>query len=137
MLQAHQPAASSRRIVIMGCGVVAAAIAIALSDQGHIVSILDRHRESFDRLPSGKTQAGEIVPAFQVLDAVQSGSVELGHSAGYYYLGKNPALTECCCWLASEGHKLLLQIHDFVVPELPVGFFLIVRRRSARRPLRR
>jgi trk system potassium uptake protein TrkA len=62
MIQAHQPAASSRRIVIMGCGVVAAAIAIALSDQGHIVSILDRHRESFDRLRSGKTRAGEIVP---------------------------------------------------------------------------
>jgi len=62
MLQARQPAASSRRIVIMGCGGVAAAIAITLSDQGHIVSILDRHRESFDRLPSGKTQAGEIVP---------------------------------------------------------------------------
>jgi len=46
----------------MGCGGLAAAIAITLSDQGHIVHILDRRQESFDRLPPGKTQAGEIVP---------------------------------------------------------------------------
>lgn len=37
-------------------------------------------------------QAGEIVPALQVLDAVQSGTVECGHTASYYYIGKNPAL---------------------------------------------
>lgn len=36
--------------------------------------------------------AGEIVPGLQVLDAVQSGTVECGHSASYYYVGKNPAL---------------------------------------------
>ena len=36
--------------------------------------------------------AGEIVPGLQVLDAVQSGTVECGHSASYYYTGKNPAL---------------------------------------------
>src|SRR5207237_13220 len=29
--------------------------------------------------------AGEIVPALQVLDAVQAGTVELGHTATYYY----------------------------------------------------
>src|SRR5947208_11366650 len=29
--------------------------------------------------------AGEIVPALQVLDAVQNGTVEMGHSAQYYY----------------------------------------------------
>jgi len=33
---------------------------------------------------------GEIVPALQVLDAVQAGTVELGHSASYYYIGKDP-----------------------------------------------
>lgn len=37
-------------------------------------------------------QAGEIVPGLQVLDAVQAGTVECGHTAGYYYIGKNPAL---------------------------------------------
>lgn len=36
--------------------------------------------------------AGEIVPGLQVLDAVQGGTVECGHSASYYYIGKNPAL---------------------------------------------
>ena len=35
--------------------------------------------------------AGEIVPGLEVLDAVQAGSVECGHTASYYYLGKNPA----------------------------------------------
>lgn len=36
--------------------------------------------------------AGEIVPALQVLDAVQTGAVPCGHTAGFYYLGKQPAL---------------------------------------------
>ena len=35
--------------------------------------------------------AGEIVPGLQVLDAVQNGTVECGHSAPYYYIGKDPA----------------------------------------------
>ncbi|MBU2327002.1 MAG: helix-turn-helix domain-containing protein [Alphaproteobacteria bacterium] len=35
--------------------------------------------------------AGEIVPGGQVLDAVQNGTVEMGHTASYYYVGKNPA----------------------------------------------
>jgi TRAP-type mannitol/chloroaromatic compound transport system substrate-binding protein len=34
---------------------------------------------------------GEIVPALQVLDAVQNGTVECGQTASYYYTGKNPA----------------------------------------------
>jgi TRAP-type mannitol/chloroaromatic compound transport system substrate-binding protein len=36
--------------------------------------------------------AGEIVPGLEVLDAVQAGSVELAHTASYYFTGKNPAL---------------------------------------------
>ncbi|NEP19058.1 MAG: TRAP transporter substrate-binding protein [Leptolyngbya sp. SIO4C1] len=36
--------------------------------------------------------AGELVPGLQVLDAVQEGTVECGHTASYYYVGKNPAL---------------------------------------------
>ena len=35
--------------------------------------------------------AGEIVPGLEVLDAEQAGSVECGHTASYYYVGKNPA----------------------------------------------
>ncbi|HWA44688.1 MAG TPA: TRAP transporter substrate-binding protein [Hypericibacter adhaerens] len=34
--------------------------------------------------------AGEIVPGFQVLDAVQNATVEIGHSASYYFVGKDP-----------------------------------------------
>jgi TRAP-type mannitol/chloroaromatic compound transport system substrate-binding protein len=32
---------------------------------------------------------GEIVPGLQVLDATQNGTVELGHTAPYYYTGKD------------------------------------------------
>src|SRR5215831_19397102 len=37
--------------------------------------------------------AGEIVPGLQVLDAVQSATVEMGHTASYYYFGKDPTFT--------------------------------------------
>src|SRR5882762_4731082 len=37
--------------------------------------------------------AGEVVPALQVLDAVQNNTVEMGHSASYYYVGKDPTFT--------------------------------------------
>jgi len=32
---------------------------------------------------------GELVPGLQVLDATQNGTVELGHTAPYYYVGKD------------------------------------------------
>ena len=35
--------------------------------------------------------AGEIVPAFGVVDAVQAGAVECSHTASYYFVGKNKA----------------------------------------------
>jgi TRAP-type mannitol/chloroaromatic compound transport system substrate-binding protein len=34
--------------------------------------------------------AGEIVPGLQVLDSVQNETVECGHTASYYYVGKDP-----------------------------------------------
>src|SRR6185369_10916938 len=34
--------------------------------------------------------AGEIVPGLQVADAVQAGTIEMGHTASYYYVGKDP-----------------------------------------------
>ena len=37
--------------------------------------------------------AGEIIPGLQVLDAVQNGTVEMGHTASYYYFGKDPTFT--------------------------------------------
>jgi len=36
--------------------------------------------------------SGEIVPGLQVLDAVQANTVECGHTASYYYVGKDPTL---------------------------------------------
>ena len=41
---------------------------------------------------------GEIVPPFGVLDAVQQNTVECGHTASYYYFGKNKALALESTW---------------------------------------
>ena len=35
--------------------------------------------------------AGELTPAFEVLDAVGGGVAELGHTASFYWQGKMPA----------------------------------------------
>ena len=53
------------------------------------------------QLTDGKFQircfpGGEIVPALQVMDAVQAGTVEMGHSASYYYFGKDPTFAFDC-----------------------------------------
>src|SRR5690349_24323592 len=40
--------------------------------------------------------AGEIVPGLQVLDAVQNNTVEMGHTASYYYVGKDPTFAFDC-----------------------------------------
>jgi TRAP-type mannitol/chloroaromatic compound transport system substrate-binding protein len=39
---------------------------------------------------------GEIVPGLQVLDAVKAGTVECGHTAGYYYVGKDKSFAFDC-----------------------------------------
>ncbi len=36
--------------------------------------------------------AGELAPGLEVLQAVQDGRAECGHTAGYYYINENPAL---------------------------------------------
>ncbi|MEC9046784.1 MAG: TRAP transporter substrate-binding protein DctP [Planctomycetota bacterium] len=66
-------------------------------------------------------QAGELVPAAQVMDAVQQGAAEIGQSAGYYYTGKNPSLAFDTCipfgltarqqtaWLREAGGGALLR----------------------------
>ena len=41
--------------------------------------------------------AGEIVPGLQVLDAVQSATIEMGHTASYYYFGKDPSFAFGAC----------------------------------------
>src|SRR5579862_7483377 len=43
------------------------------------------------RLEITVSAAGEVVPAFEVLDAVGSGVAEMGHTAAFYWQGKQPA----------------------------------------------
>src|SRR3954467_5193545 len=43
------------------------------------------------RLDSPRAAAGEVVPAFEVLDAVGGGVAEMGHTASFYWQGKMPA----------------------------------------------
>jgi len=43
------------------------------------------------RLEITVSAAGEVVPAFEVLDAVGSGVAEMGHTAAFYWQGKDPA----------------------------------------------
>jgi len=57
--------------------------------------------DRLSKITSGKFQfkvhaGGELVPGLQVLDAVQNGTVECGHSASYYYVGKNMAFAFDC-----------------------------------------
>ncbi|HJV50736.1 MAG TPA: TRAP transporter substrate-binding protein [Noviherbaspirillum sp.] len=64
---------------------------------------------------------GEIVPALQVMDAVQAGTVEMGHTASYYYFGKDPTFAFDCAvpfglnsrqqtaWFDQGGGKALLR----------------------------
>jgi TRAP-type mannitol/chloroaromatic compound transport system substrate-binding protein len=79
--------------------------------------------------------SGELVPGLQVLDAVQQGTVQLGHTASYYYTGKNPALAfdtampfgltarQQTAWLfAGGGSELINEVTaDFGIVALPAG----------------
>src|SRR3954465_10168615 len=56
----------------------------------------ERIAERIAALSGGRMQisvsaAGEVVPAFEVLDAVGGGVAELGHTASFYWQGKMPA----------------------------------------------
>jgi TRAP-type mannitol/chloroaromatic compound transport system substrate-binding protein len=56
----------------------------------------ERIAERIGALSGGRLQiavhaAGEVVPAFEVLDAVGSGVAEMGHTAAFYWQGKEPA----------------------------------------------
>lgn len=79
--------------------------------------------------------AGELVPGLQVLDSVQQGAVQMGHTAGYYYIGKNPALAfdttlpfgltarQQNAWLYHGGGlELMREVYaDFGVRNFPGG----------------
>jgi TRAP-type mannitol/chloroaromatic compound transport system substrate-binding protein len=60
---------------------------------GNAEMIAERVRKLTDgKFDIRASAAGEIVPPLQVLDAVQNGTTECGHTAGFYYLGKEPSL---------------------------------------------
>ena len=78
---------------------------------------------------------GELVPPLEVLGSVQSGTVEMGHSASYYFIGKNPALAFDCtvpfgltarqyrAWIYHGGGMDLMRdlFSDFNILNLPGG----------------
>ena len=78
---------------------------------------------------------GELVPPLEVLGSVQNRTVEMGHSASYYFIGKNPALAFDCtvpfgltarqynAWVYSGGGMDLLRdlFADFNILNLPGG----------------
>ena len=100
----------------------------------------ERLSECLESMSAGRFRlrpysAGELVPAFSVLDAVQQGTVQVGHSASYYYIGKNPALAfdtgvpfgltarQQHSWLYEGGGADLLAglFADFNVRSFPAG----------------
>ncbi|HSV29058.1 MAG TPA: TRAP transporter substrate-binding protein [Candidatus Omnitrophota bacterium] len=78
---------------------------------------------------------GEIVPPLAVLDAVQAGTVQCGHSASYYYVGKDPTFAfesampfglnarQQNAWLFHGGGMELLRefYKDYNVLNFPAG----------------
>jgi TRAP-type mannitol/chloroaromatic compound transport system substrate-binding protein len=78
---------------------------------------------------------GEIVPAFQVFDAVANNTVEMGNSADYYYIGKDLAFAfgtavpfglntrQMNAWLAyGGGLDLLNELHrPYNIYGIPFG----------------
>ncbi len=79
--------------------------------------------------------AGEVVPALAVLDAVQNGTVECGHTLSNFYIGKDPALVFDSCvpfglnarqqyaWLYQGGGLELVRklMESYNVYTIPAG----------------
>src|SRR5919201_5002766 len=79
--------------------------------------------------------AGEIVPGLQAADAVQNGTVEMCHTASYYYFGKDPTFAFGTCvpfglnsrlqtsWLYfGGGNELLNDLYKrFNIYGIPAG----------------
>jgi TRAP-type mannitol/chloroaromatic compound transport system substrate-binding protein len=78
---------------------------------------------------------GEIVPGLQVLDAVQNETVECGHTASYYYVGKDPTFAfdtalpfglNCRAqnaWMYAGGGLELMRefFKDYNIVQFPAG----------------
>lgn len=87
------------------------------------------------RLTIDLAAAGELIPAFESLDAVQQGTADLSHSAPFFWLGKSKALnyfgsiplglldTEMAAWLYFGGGMALWDetMADFGIKPLFAG----------------
>ncbi len=113
-----------RRNLIIGGAAAALAAACARQDQGTAIAapgerfqwkMVTSWPANFPGLGTGAAQlaqmitaasggrltvrlyaAGELVPAFEVFDAVSRGTAEMGHSAAYYWKGKSEAAPYFC-----------------------------------------
>src|SRR3954463_2704168 len=79
--------------------------------------------------------AGEIVPAFGVVDAVQQGTVQCAHTAPYYFFGKDPTFAFACAipfgmnyrhqnaWMYHGGGMELMRefFKDYNIINFPAG----------------
>ena len=79
--------------------------------------------------------AGELMPAFGVLDGVQNGTVEAAHTAPYYFFGKDPTFAMDCAipfglnsrqmtaWMyEGNGMKLFREFYrGFNIVNFPMG----------------
>ena len=78
---------------------------------------------------------GELMPAFGVVDGVQQGTVEVAHTAPYYFFGKDPAFALGCAipfgmnsrqrnaWMfQGNGGKLMRDFYDdYNIVNFPAG----------------
>ncbi|HMO48157.1 MAG TPA: TRAP transporter substrate-binding protein DctP [Rubrivivax sp.] len=85
--------------------------------------------ETVKALSGGKFEvsvhaAGELIPAFGIVDALKDDSIEMGETAAYYFTGKDPAFAFGCAvpfgftaqqnqaWkLHGNGHKLMDELY--------------------------
>lgn len=89
-------------------------------------------RASDGRLTIQVFGAGEIVPAFEAMDATESGTTEMGYGTSYFWAGKEPALKfitsmpfgltaqEQNGWFAAGGREICQKVYD----RLGVKFFV-------------
>ena len=99
--------------------------------------------ETVKQLSGGKFEvsvhaAGELMPAFGIVDALADDSIEMGESASYYYAGKDPAFSfgtavpfgftaqQMLAWkLYGNGGKLMDELYGkynfFSLPALNTG----------------
>ena len=66
-----------------------------------IFGAADEFAKQVSAMTGGKFQisthaGGELMPAFGVLDGVGNGTVECGHTAAYYFFGKDPTYALDC-----------------------------------------